>query len=128
MTTVALVAGLMPLALGIEEGSETYKGMAAVIIGGMLSSTLLSLLVVPCMYTYFDDLQRVIGWRSGTGGRSAAQEGGAAPPPAARRPAQPVPAPGRRGRAAPAAGRAWAAGGESVRQAIGQYGRPESVR
>jgi HAE1 family hydrophobic/amphiphilic exporter-1 len=60
MTTVALVAGLMPLALGLEEGSETYKGMAAVIIGGMLSSTLLSLLVVPCMYTYFDDLQRLI--------------------------------------------------------------------
>jgi HAE1 family hydrophobic/amphiphilic exporter-1 len=60
MTTVALVAGLMPLALGLEEGSETYKGMAAVIIGGMLSSTLLSLLVVPCMYTYFDDLQSLI--------------------------------------------------------------------
>jgi HAE1 family hydrophobic/amphiphilic exporter-1 len=65
MTTVALVAGLMPLAIGLEEGSETYRGMAAVIIGGMLSSTLLSLLVVPCMYTYFDDLQRLIvrAWR-----------------------------------------------------------------
>jgi HAE1 family hydrophobic/amphiphilic exporter-1 len=67
MTTLALVAGLMPLALGLEEGSETYKGMAAVIIGGMLSSTLLSLLVVPCMYTYFDDLQggilRLWRWR-----------------------------------------------------------------
>ena len=50
----------MPLALGLEEGSETYKGMAAVIIGGMLSSTVLSLLVVPCMYTYFDDLQSLI--------------------------------------------------------------------
>jgi HAE1 family hydrophobic/amphiphilic exporter-1 len=60
MTTVALVSGLMPLAIGLEEGSETYKAMAAVIIGGMLSSTLLSLLVVPCMYTYFDDLQRAI--------------------------------------------------------------------
>ena len=34
--------------------------MAAVIIGGMLSSTVLSLLVVPCMYTYFDDLQSLI--------------------------------------------------------------------
>ncbi|MGE3270020.1 MAG: efflux RND transporter permease subunit [Chloroflexota bacterium] len=60
MTTIALVAGLMPLAIGLEEGSETYKGMAAVIIGGMLSSTFLSLLVVPCMYTYFDDLQTLI--------------------------------------------------------------------
>ena len=65
MTTMALVFGLMPLALKIEEGSEIYAGMAAVIIGGMLSSTLLSLLVVPCMYTYFDDLQAFIGrvWR-----------------------------------------------------------------
>jgi HAE1 family hydrophobic/amphiphilic exporter-1 len=65
MTTVALVVGLSPLALGAEEGSEIYKGMAAVIIGGMLSSTFLSLLVVPCMYTYFDDLQTLIGriWR-----------------------------------------------------------------
>jgi HAE1 family hydrophobic/amphiphilic exporter-1 len=60
MTTVALVAGLMPLAIGLEEGSETYKGMASVIIGGMLSSTVLSLLVVPCMYTYFDDFQNLI--------------------------------------------------------------------
>ena len=60
MTTVALVVGLAPLAMGLEEGSEIYKGMAAVIIGGMLSSTLLSLLVVPCMYTYFDDLQSLV--------------------------------------------------------------------
>jgi HAE1 family hydrophobic/amphiphilic exporter-1 len=67
MTTMALVFGLLPLASGIEEGSELYTGMATVIIGGMLSSTLLSLVVVPCMYTYFDDLQslllRIIRWR-----------------------------------------------------------------
>jgi HAE1 family hydrophobic/amphiphilic exporter-1 len=92
MTTVALVAGLMPLALGLEEGSETYKGMAAVIIGGMLSSTLLSLLVVPCMYTYFDDLQNLIIaiwlWRPF---RSRKQ---VAPPPPAETagPAHPAPA------------------------------------
>jgi HAE1 family hydrophobic/amphiphilic exporter-1 len=65
MTTAALVFGMLPLAAGIEEGSEIYRGMATVIIGGMLSSTLLSLFVVPCMYTYFDDLQGLIGrvWR-----------------------------------------------------------------
>ena len=65
MTTSALLVGMLPLALGIEEGSEIYIGMAWVIIGGMVSSTLLSLLVVPCMYTYFDDLQSLIGriWR-----------------------------------------------------------------
>jgi HAE1 family hydrophobic/amphiphilic exporter-1 len=66
MTTAALVVGMMPLALALEEGSEIYVAMAWVIIGGMLSSTLLSLLVVPCMYTYFDDLQTLIGrvWRT----------------------------------------------------------------
>jgi len=67
MTTVALVCGMAPLALQLEEGSEIYSGMATVIIGGMISSTLLSLLVVPCMYTYFDDFQllikRVWAWR-----------------------------------------------------------------
>jgi HAE1 family hydrophobic/amphiphilic exporter-1 len=67
MTTMALVCGMMPLALKLEEGSEIYVGMATVIIGGMLSSTFLSLLVVPCMYTYFDDLQtlfvRLFHWR-----------------------------------------------------------------
>jgi hydrophobic/amphiphilic exporter-1 (mainly G- bacteria), HAE1 family len=60
MTTLALVFGMLPLALQLEEGSEIYAGMATVMIGGMLSSTILSLLVVPCMYTYFDDLQGLI--------------------------------------------------------------------
>jgi HAE1 family hydrophobic/amphiphilic exporter-1 len=67
MTTMALVFGLLPLATGLEEGSELYTGLATVIIGGMLSSTLLSLVIVPCMYTYFDDLQsmllRIVRWR-----------------------------------------------------------------
>lgn len=67
MTTTALVFGLLPLAAKLEAGSEIYGGMATVIIGGMLSSTLLSLVVVPCMYTYFDDLQhglqRLWHWR-----------------------------------------------------------------
>jgi hydrophobic/amphiphilic exporter-1 (mainly G- bacteria), HAE1 family len=67
MTTAALLFGMMPLAAKLEEGSELYGGMATVIIGGMLSSTVLSLYVVPCMYTYFDDFQalimRVWRWR-----------------------------------------------------------------
>ncbi|HLH21985.1 MAG TPA: efflux RND transporter permease subunit [Chloroflexota bacterium] len=60
MTTAALLFGMMPLAAKLEEGSELYGGMATVIIGGMLSSTVLSLYVVPCMYTYFDDLQNLL--------------------------------------------------------------------
>jgi len=98
MTTVALVAGLMPLALGLEEGSETYKGMAAVIIGGMLSSTLLSLLVVPCMYTYFDDLQRLIlriwHWRPFRSRKKVAAPPVSAPAPhVPTQPAQPAVSP-----------------------------------
>jgi HAE1 family hydrophobic/amphiphilic exporter-1 len=93
MTTLALVVGLMPLAIGLEEGSETYRGMAAVIIGGMLSSTVLSLLVVPCMYTYFDDLQslikRIWAWRPFRARRPAPASQPAAEPVAPRpRPAR----------------------------------------
>jgi HAE1 family hydrophobic/amphiphilic exporter-1 len=67
MTTAALVFGLLPIAMALEEGSELYRGIGALIIGGMLTSTVLSLIVVPAMYTYFDDIQRLIGraarWR-----------------------------------------------------------------
>jgi hydrophobic/amphiphilic exporter-1 (mainly G- bacteria), HAE1 family len=84
MTTTALCFGLLPLAAKIEEGSEIYAAMAIVIMGGMLSSTILSLLVVPCMYTYFDDLQnlikRVWSWRPALPRRRA--QAAPAPPPA----------------------------------------------
>jgi HAE1 family hydrophobic/amphiphilic exporter-1 len=67
MTSFAMMLGMMPLAVGLEAGSELYRAMATEIIGGMASSTLLSLLVVPCMYTYFDDLSLALGklvrWR-----------------------------------------------------------------
>jgi len=67
MTSSAMILGMMPLALGVESGSELYTAMAIEIIGGMATSTLLSLVVVPCMYTYFDDLQHLLGqvmtWR-----------------------------------------------------------------
>jgi HAE1 family hydrophobic/amphiphilic exporter-1 len=78
MTTAAMVFGMMPLAAKLEEGSEIYASMATVIVGGMLSSTVLSLLVVPCMYTYFDDLEallgRIISWRPFRARRRAAPE------------------------------------------------------
>jgi hydrophobic/amphiphilic exporter-1 (mainly G- bacteria), HAE1 family len=50
MTTFALVAGMMPVAVGIGEGSEFYRPMAVAIIGGTITSTLLTLLVIPCFY------------------------------------------------------------------------------
>jgi hydrophobic/amphiphilic exporter-1 (mainly G- bacteria), HAE1 family len=50
MTTLALVAGMMPVAIGVGEGGEFYRPMALAIIGGVIVSTLLTLLVVPSFY------------------------------------------------------------------------------
>jgi len=58
MTTLAAILGMMPLALGIGQGSEMYVPLATVVIGGLTTSTLLTLFVVPTVYTYFDDLGR----------------------------------------------------------------------
>ncbi|MFN4116813.1 MAG: efflux RND transporter permease subunit, partial [Inhella sp.] len=50
MTTFALVAGMLPVAIGIGEGGEFYRPMAVAIIGGVITSTFLTLLVVPSFY------------------------------------------------------------------------------
>ena len=50
MTTFALIAGMMPVALGLGEGGEFYRPMAIAIIGGTITSTILTLLVVPSFY------------------------------------------------------------------------------
>jgi len=54
MTTAAMIGGMLPLALGIGEGGETQAPMGRAIIGGVITSTLLSLVVVPVIYTYLD--------------------------------------------------------------------------
>jgi len=50
MTTFALVAGMLPVAIGLGEGGEFYRPMAVAIIGGVLTSTVLTLLVIPSFY------------------------------------------------------------------------------
>ncbi|KAB2875950.1 MAG: efflux RND transporter permease subunit [Burkholderiaceae bacterium] len=50
MTTFALIAGMTPVAVGVGEGGEFYRPMAVAIIGGTITSTLLTLLVIPCFY------------------------------------------------------------------------------
>ncbi len=50
MTTLALIAGMMPVAVGVGEGGEFYRPMAVAIIGGTITSTLLTLLVIPSFY------------------------------------------------------------------------------
>ena len=50
MTTFALIAGMLPVAIGLGEGGEFYRPMAVTIIGGTITSTMLTLLVIPCFY------------------------------------------------------------------------------
>ena len=56
MTTLAMVFGMMPLALGLSEGSEQRAPMGQAVIGGVITSSILTLVVVPVIYTYLDDL------------------------------------------------------------------------
>jgi HAE1 family hydrophobic/amphiphilic exporter-1 len=56
MTTLAMIFGMLPLALGIGAGAEMRAPMGRGVIGGLVTSTLLTLLVVPVVYTLLDDL------------------------------------------------------------------------
>jgi HAE1 family hydrophobic/amphiphilic exporter-1 len=56
MTTAAMVFGMLPLALAIGEGAEQRSPMAHAVIGGLITSTILTLFVVPAVYTLLDDL------------------------------------------------------------------------
>ncbi len=56
MTTLAMIFGMLPLALGLGEGGEQRSPMGQAVIGGVLTSGLLTLIVVPVIYTYLDDL------------------------------------------------------------------------
>jgi multidrug efflux pump subunit AcrB len=57
MTTFALIAGMLPLALGLAEVAKFRKGMGIAIIGGLLSSTFLTLIVIPAIFGYMDTLR-----------------------------------------------------------------------
>lgn len=58
MTTIAMGAGMLPNALGLGAEPSFRQPMAIVVIGGLLASTLLSLLVIPVVFTYVDDLEQ----------------------------------------------------------------------
>jgi len=58
MTTVAMIFGMLPMALGLGDGGELQSPMGRAVIGGLVSSTLLTLFVVPVMYSYLDNLPR----------------------------------------------------------------------
>jgi HAE1 family hydrophobic/amphiphilic exporter-1 len=65
MTSLAMIIGMLPMAFATGDGSETQRPMAQAIIGGLITSTLLTLVVVPVIYTYMDSfrmlLHRLIG-------------------------------------------------------------------
>ncbi|KRA62563.1 multidrug transporter AcrB [Caulobacter sp. Root656] len=58
MTTLAMMAGMLPTALGIGTGSEFRQPMAVAVIGGLITSTVLSLVLVPVVYEIVDDIER----------------------------------------------------------------------
>jgi HAE1 family hydrophobic/amphiphilic exporter-1 len=61
MTTIALVMGTLPVALALGRGSEFRETIGIAIIGGISLSTVLTLVVIPCSYTIFDDLSNSMG-------------------------------------------------------------------
>ena len=60
MTTIAMGAGMMPLALGFGSDPSFRSPMAIAVVGGLLTSTVLSLFVVPAVFTYVDDFEHFI--------------------------------------------------------------------
>ena len=75
MTTAAMVFGMLPLAIGLGEGSEQQAPMGRAIIGGVLTSTLLTLVVVPVIYSYLDRWERgARTWFANGEARRAARE------------------------------------------------------
>jgi multidrug efflux pump subunit AcrB len=65
MTSIAMSAGMIPSALGVGEGGSFRAPMAIAVIGGIIVSTVLSLLVVPSFFLIMDDVSRLIGWLFG---------------------------------------------------------------
>jgi HAE1 family hydrophobic/amphiphilic exporter-1 len=75
MTTAAMIGGMLPLALGLGDGGEQQAPMGRAIIGGVITSTLLTLIVVPVIYTYLD------GWAHRRRTRGTGRAAGVAPAP-----------------------------------------------
>ena len=60
MTTLAMIFGMLPMAIGLGDGGEMQAPMGRAVIGGVITSTLLTLVVVPVAYTYLDRLGKYV--------------------------------------------------------------------
>ena len=80
MTTFALIAGMIPVAIGAGEGADFRAPLGRAVIGGTITSTILTLFVIPTVYEILDD------WREKLGARFRRRAGAHAP--------TPVPVPG----------------------------------
>jgi hydrophobe/amphiphile efflux-1 (HAE1) family protein len=83
MTTLAMIFGMLPMAIGMGDGGETQAPMGRAVIGGVITSTLLTLVVVPVAYTYLDNLgKRAARWFKGAPkvAHDGAEEGKVAEP------------------------------------------------
>ena len=73
MTTLAMIFGMLPVALALSEGSEFRAPMAVCVIGGLITSTLLTLVVIPVVYSLLDGAAvRLFGERKGARDDAAA--------------------------------------------------------
>ncbi len=73
MTTLAMIFGMVPLAFALTEGSEMRAPMGQAVIGGVITSSLLTLVVVPVVYCYMDDLANWFKNRLGAGSKTSAR-------------------------------------------------------
>jgi HAE1 family hydrophobic/amphiphilic exporter-1 len=76
MTTLAMIFGMVPLAFALSEGSEQRAPMGQAVIGGVITSSLLTLVVVPVVYCYMDDLAQ---WLRRKAGLPASRQGHGVP-------------------------------------------------
>ena len=68
ITTTTTVLGLLPLVVVSGAGSELYRGLGSVVLGGLLVSTMLTLVLVPTVFTLTMDIRlKVVGWWQGVG-------------------------------------------------------------
>ena len=64
MTAFSTIAGILPIAIGFGAGAESRRPMGVAVVGGMLTSTFLTLLIIPVVYTLFSDLAELFQRKS----------------------------------------------------------------